>query len=83
MGSFYGSEVIGAPDWTRTSDPCLRRAVLYPLSYRRCRDNPIPDKVVTGICAKNSLFAARRPSVLMHANLAPPGQILSNLLTGK
>ena len=26
---------IGAPGWDRTSNPCLRRAVLYPLSYRR------------------------------------------------
>lgn len=27
--------VIGAPGWDRTSNPCLRRAVLYPLSYGR------------------------------------------------
>ena len=26
---------IGAPGWDRTSNPCLRRAVLYPLSYGR------------------------------------------------
>jgi hypothetical protein len=25
----------GAPGWDRTSNPCLRRAVLYPLSYGR------------------------------------------------
>ena len=25
---------IGAPDWIRTSDPCLRRAVLYPAELR-------------------------------------------------
>jgi hypothetical protein len=25
----------GASGWDRTSNPCLRRAVLYPLSYRR------------------------------------------------
>src|SRR5688572_21951985 len=24
----------GAPDWIRTSDPCLRRAVLYPAELR-------------------------------------------------
>ena len=30
-------KIFGAPDWIRTSDPCLRRAVLYPLSYRRMR----------------------------------------------
>ena len=33
---------IGAPGWDRTSNPCLRRAVLYPLSYGRdvsCVDN--------------------------------------------
>src|SRR4051812_17834279 len=29
----------GAPDWVRTSDPCLRRAVLYPAELRaRVRD---------------------------------------------
>ncbi|CAG9274064.1 hypothetical protein PUN4_830085 [Paraburkholderia unamae] len=26
---------LGAPGWDRTSNPCLRRAVLYPLSYGR------------------------------------------------
>ena len=26
---------FGAPGWDRTSNPCLRRAVLYPLSYGR------------------------------------------------
>ncbi len=26
---------VGAPGWDRTSNPCLRRAVLYPLSYGR------------------------------------------------
>src|SRR5271167_919327 len=25
---------FGAPDWIRTSDPCLRRAVLYPAELR-------------------------------------------------
>ena len=25
----------GASGWDRTSNPCLRRAVLYPLSYGR------------------------------------------------
>ena len=34
----------GAPDWTRTSDPCLRRAVLYPLSYRRCKEYLSPER---------------------------------------
>jgi hypothetical protein len=29
------ASLIGAPGWDRTSNPCLRRAVLYPLSYRR------------------------------------------------
>src|SRR5882672_1180148 len=24
----------GAPDWIRTSDPCLRRAILYPAELR-------------------------------------------------
>src|SRR6266481_10114972 len=29
--------VFGAPDWIRTSDPCLRRAILYPAELRaRC-----------------------------------------------
>ena len=28
-------KVAGAPGWDRTSNPCLRRAVLYPLSYGR------------------------------------------------
>lgn len=27
--------LYGAPGWDRTSNPCLRRAVLYPLSYGR------------------------------------------------
>ena len=27
-------ELIGAPDWIRTSDPCLRRAILYPAELR-------------------------------------------------
>src|ERR1039458_3250620 len=30
----WGSKKIGAPDWIRTSDPCLRRAVLYPAELR-------------------------------------------------
>jgi cytochrome c5 len=30
---FYG--YFGAPGWDRTNNPCLRRAVLYPLSYGR------------------------------------------------
>ena len=35
-GEFAGTLVrIGAPGWDRTSNPCLRRAVLYPLSYGR------------------------------------------------
>src|ERR1700754_1391460 len=29
------SSQFGAPGWDRTSNPCLRRAVLYPLSYGR------------------------------------------------
>jgi hypothetical protein len=29
--------ILGAPGWDRTSNPCLRRAVLYPLSYGRIR----------------------------------------------
>src|SRR6202051_1701868 len=29
---------FGAPGWDRTSNPCLRRAVLYPLSYGRLCD---------------------------------------------
>lgn len=28
-------KTLGAPGWDRTSNPCLRRAVLYPLSYGR------------------------------------------------
>jgi hypothetical protein len=28
-------DLFGAPGWDRTSNPCLRRAVLYPLSYGR------------------------------------------------
>lgn len=35
-GKFAGTFVqLGAPGWDRTSNPCLRRAVLYPLSYGR------------------------------------------------
>ena len=32
----YASKSLksGAPDWIRTSDPCLRRAVLYPAELR-------------------------------------------------
>ncbi len=30
-------QAVGAPGWDRTSNPCLRRAVLYPLSYGRLR----------------------------------------------
>jgi hypothetical protein len=30
---------FGASGWDRTSNPCLRRAVLYPLSYGRSADN--------------------------------------------
>jgi hypothetical protein len=33
-GNFSGNG-DGAPGWDRTSNPCLRRAVLYPLSYGR------------------------------------------------
>jgi hypothetical protein len=33
-GDFRG-KLDGAPGWDRTSNPCLRRAVLYPLSYGR------------------------------------------------
>src|ERR1700744_5850822 len=32
--------VFGAPGWDRTSNPCLRRAVLYPLSYGRIGERP-------------------------------------------
>ena len=36
LGHVRGQEFeIGAPGWDRTSNPCLRRAVLYPLSYGR------------------------------------------------
>ncbi|VXC56270.1 hypothetical protein BURKHO8Y_240082 [Burkholderia sp. 8Y] len=31
---------FGAPGWDRTSNPCLRRAVLYPLSYGRFGGKP-------------------------------------------
>ena len=33
----YYLKKIGAPDWIRTSDPCLRRAVLYPAELRAQR----------------------------------------------
>ena len=39
---------FGAPGWNRTSDPWLRRPILYPLSYER-----------EG--AKNSAFPRARP----------------------
>ena len=34
---------IGAPGWDRTSNPCLRRAVLYPLSYGREKKDRMND----------------------------------------
>jgi hypothetical protein len=33
---------LGAPGWDRTSNPCLRRAVLYPLSYGRIETLALP-----------------------------------------
>ena len=33
-------DLHGAPGWDRTSNPCLRRAVLYPLSYGRTNSLP-------------------------------------------
>ncbi len=35
-------EGFGAPGWDRTSNPCLRRAVLYPLSYGRKSAQNVP-----------------------------------------
>jgi hypothetical protein len=37
----YLIDFIGAPDWTRTSDPRLRRPVLYPAELRaQFRETP-------------------------------------------
>lgn len=33
----------GALEWTRTTDPQLRKLMLYPLSYERARKEIIPN----------------------------------------
>ena len=42
--------IIGAPGWDRTSNPCLRRAVLYPLSYGRSVDDSISAPRAASAC---------------------------------
>ena len=41
------NNVAGVPGWIRTSDPLLRRQLLYPLSYR---DSFIPVLSHSSIC---------------------------------
>ena len=75
--SLFMFNVFGAPGWDRTSNPCLRRAVLYPLSYGRGADDSIsaPRAITAGrravagagpiisrFCAGPSGLGARRPA---------------------
>jgi hypothetical protein len=50
-GTNGGETENGAAGWDRTSDPWLRRPILYPLSYSR----------VGGSEAKDTAFPGRRP----------------------
>ena len=65
----------GAPGWDRTSNPCLRRAVLYPLSYRRERTILTVPKSLdrqSSACAGGRRCGLERPGHTTTIRARPP-----------
>ena len=66
-------QLCGVPGWVRTSDPLLRRQLLYPLSYR--------DFLAFAVLHFNTIWALSQVKLIEHVGF-PCGELNGDKLQG-